>query len=57
VEVKRSLNPQPAKGFHLACEDVKATHRFIVYPGSERYRLNPFTEAVPLSALLRELAV
>jgi hypothetical protein len=28
-----------------------------VYPGSERYRLNPFTEAVPLSALLRELAV
>jgi predicted AAA+ superfamily ATPase len=56
VEVKRSLNPQPTKGFHLACEDVKATHRFVVYPGKERYRLDPSTEAVPLSALLHEAA-
>jgi predicted AAA+ superfamily ATPase len=56
VEVKRSLNPRPAKGFHLACEDVKATHRFVVYPGKERYRLDPSTEAVPLSALLGEAA-
>jgi predicted AAA+ superfamily ATPase len=54
VEVKRSLNPQPAKGFHLACEDVKATERFVVYPGRERYRLDRSTEAVPLSALLQE---
>jgi hypothetical protein len=56
VEVKRSLNPRPTKGFHLACEDVKATHRFVAYPGKERYRLDPSTEAVPLSALLREVA-
>ena len=54
VEVKRSLNPKPAKGFHLACDDVEATHRFVVYPGTERYRLDPSTEAIPLSALLRE---
>ena len=57
VEVKRSLNPQPAKGFHLACDDVKATHRFVVYPGKERYRLDASTEAVPLSVLLREAAL
>jgi predicted AAA+ superfamily ATPase len=57
VEVKRSLNPQPAKGFHLACNDVKATHRFVVYPGKERYRLDPSTEAVPLAALLHEAAL
>jgi len=56
VEVKRLLNPQPTKGFHLACEDVKATHRFVVYPGKERYRLDPSTEAIPLSALLHEAA-
>jgi predicted AAA+ superfamily ATPase len=55
VEVKRSLNPQPRKGFRLACDDVKATHRFVVYPGAERYRLDPSTEAVPLSALLGEV--
>ena len=54
VEVKRSLNPHPAKGFHLACEDVQATDRFIVYPGTERYRLDPSTEAVPLATLLHQ---
>jgi predicted AAA+ superfamily ATPase len=56
VEVKRSLNPRPGKGFHLACEDVEATHRFVVYPGTERYRLDPSTEAVPLSSLLRDIS-
>jgi hypothetical protein len=54
VEVKRSLgNPHPSRGFHLACEDVKANRRFVVYPGEDRYRLDPSTEAVPLLALLR----
>jgi hypothetical protein len=53
VEVKRSLgNPQPSKGFHMACEDVKATRRFVVYPGQERYFLDPSTEVVSLGALL-----
>lgn len=54
VEVKRSLsNPHPSRGFHLACEDVKADRRFVVYPGEDRYRLDPLTEAVPLLALLK----
>jgi predicted AAA+ superfamily ATPase len=54
VEVKRSLSdPRPSRGFHLACEDVKATRRFVVYPGQERYRIDPSTEAVPLLALLK----
>jgi hypothetical protein len=54
VEVKRSLsNPHPTKGFHLACEDVKATRRLVVYPGKEQYRIDPFTEVVSLPALLK----
>src|SRR5262249_18824986 len=36
IEVKRSLaNPNPSKGFHIACNDVKATRRLVVYPGTE----------------------
>lgn len=55
VEVKRSLSdPRPSRGFHLACEDVKATRRFVVYPGQERYRMDRSTEAVPLLALLED---
>jgi len=53
VEVKRSLgSPQPSKGFRIACEDVGASRRFVVYPGSQRYRIDRATEAVPLAALL-----
>jgi predicted AAA+ superfamily ATPase len=54
VEVKRSLsNLHPTKGFHLACEDVMATRRLVVYPGEEQYRIDPLTEVVSLPALLK----
>ncbi len=53
IEVKRSLDPHPSKGFHIACDDVKATRRFVVYPGEERFRIDAATEAIPLMALLK----
>lgn len=57
VEVKRSIgSPQPSKGFHLACDDVRASRRFVVYPGDERYRMHAHTEALPLPAMLNSLA-
>jgi len=53
IEVKRSLDPHPSKGFHIACDDVKATKRFVVYPGQERFRIDSLTEAIPLTTLLK----
>jgi uncharacterized protein len=53
VEVKRSLDPHPSKGFHIACDDVKATRRFVVYPGQERFRIDASTEAIPLTNLIK----
>ena len=32
VEIKRSLNPRPSKGFHGACADVEPEAKFVVYP-------------------------
>lgn len=56
IEVKRSLaNPQPGKGFHIGCEDVKATRRLIVYPGQERFPIANRTTVTPLADLLAEL--
>jgi predicted AAA+ superfamily ATPase len=56
VEVKRSVgSPQPRKGFYLACEDVKATRRIVVFPGKDRYRIDGETEVLPLSAAQLEL--
>ena len=56
IEVKRSLNPRPRKGFHSACNDVNPESKFVVYPGAERYKITPDTEAVPLLDLARELS-
>jgi hypothetical protein len=54
IEVKRSLAPVPAKGFLYACEDVKPSRRFVLYPGTERYRMSGKAEAIPLGQLLAE---
>jgi predicted AAA+ superfamily ATPase len=31
-EIKHSSSPQVSKGFYVGCEDVQATHRYVVYP-------------------------
>ena len=55
IEVKRSIgNPAPSKGFYIGCEDLGAARQIVVYPGTERYKLNPKTEVMPLEVLLRE---
>lgn len=56
LEIKRSIgHPEPTKGFQLACDDVRATRRVVVYPGTERYRIDRLTEVVPLSIILKEV--
>jgi predicted AAA+ superfamily ATPase len=52
VEVKRSLAPKPSRGFHLACDDVQATRRAVVYPGEEAYPIDKRTEAIPAMRIL-----
>jgi len=56
VEVKRSLaNPAPSKGFYNGCEDIEATRRIVLYPGTENFRLSETIEVMPLARLLAEL--
>ena len=53
--MKRSVaDPSPSKGFYIASEDIKATRRIVLYPGNERYKLDPRTEVMPLEKLLSE---
>jgi len=56
IEVKRSLAPKLERGFHAACEDLKPARRVAVYPGTERYPMGSGVEAMPLPALMEELA-
>ena len=56
IEIKRSHTPSVTKGFHLGCDDIGATKRYIVYPGHERYALSDKLEAIPLNEMMRELS-
>ena len=53
IEIKRSAAPQISRGFHTAAEDIKATRKFVVYPGSERFPMGQSTEAIGLIAFLQ----
>lgn len=55
IEVKRSSAPALTKGFHNACDDVKPTARFLVYPGSEAFPLRDEVTALPLPDLMNRL--
>lgn len=55
VEVKRSLSPKVARGFHTACEDLSPARRLVVYAGTERVPLPNGVEAISLPDLAAEL--
>ena len=56
IEVKRSSAPKVSKGFHYACDDIKATHKFVIYPGEEQYPLTNEIEVMGVVAFLQLLA-
>lgn len=56
IEIKRSLSPKIERGFHAACADLMPAKKFVVYPGSERYRIASDIEVISLNALAAELA-
>ncbi|MDG1773903.1 MAG: ATP-binding protein [Oceanicoccus sp.] len=55
VEIKRSSSPKLTRGFHLASEDIKATKKFVIYSGQDRFTLADNTEAISLTDFLSEV--
>jgi uncharacterized protein len=55
IEIKRSLTPSLSKGFHLGCEDIEASNRYIVYPGKERFPVTKEVTAIPLLEMMNEI--
>lgn len=55
IEIKRSLAPAVSKGFHLACDDIGATERFVLYAGADSYPHSEAIRVVPLMELLERL--
>ena len=56
IEIKRSMNARPERGFYHALEDLKPQKAFVVYGGNDRYPLSETVEVISLRELAQELA-
>jgi len=56
VEIKRSLAPKLSAGFHAAAADIRATKKFVIYGGSDRFPMSNNTEAMGILDFLQEIA-
>jgi predicted AAA+ superfamily ATPase len=55
IEIKRTKAPSLSKGFHLGCQDIKASHKFIVYAGSEQFPISKNVTAIPVDLMMKEI--
>ena len=52
VEIKRSSAPKIKPGFHRACKEIRATRKFVVYSGKERFPMAENTEAISIAEFI-----
>ena len=55
IEIKRSSAPKVSKGFHIACEDIKATRKYVVYSGSDTFSIKNDIIIISLFDLMNEI--
>ncbi len=48
IEIKRSTAPTVSRGFRSGCDDIRATARMVVYPGTEEIQLGDGLSALSL---------
>ncbi|MBL4629284.1 MAG: ATP-binding protein [Roseicyclus sp.] len=56
IEIKKTTAPKLSKGFHIACEDLKPSRKYVVYGGDEAFGLTQDITAIPPLALMDEIA-
>jgi uncharacterized protein len=54
IEVKSGMAPKVTKGFHLACSDVGATHKFVVYGGMDEFPASHETTVLSTRKMLEK---
>ncbi|WKN45399.1 ATP-binding protein [Tunicatimonas pelagia] len=55
VEIKRSSSPSVSKGFHIACGDIQATKKYVVYSGQDTFSMTGDVKAISLFGLMEEV--
>lgn len=57
IEIKRKSTPSVAKGFYIACDDIKPDKRFVVYSGEDTFKMENDVTAIPLRELMQLLLI
>jgi len=55
IEIKSGSAPKIKPGFYTACEDVQATHRYVVYGGDDEFPVKHNTTMISLQKLMLKL--
>lgn len=55
IEIKRSLAPKISRGFYETIKVLGINHNFVIYPGTETYRLKDNIIAVSLENFLKNI--
>lgn len=55
VEIKHGVTPKISKHFNQACEDVGATHKYVVYGGDDYFPIGDDIWMISLRALMEKL--
>jgi predicted AAA+ superfamily ATPase len=55
IEIKRNSAPAISKGFYIACEDIQATRKFVVYSGQETFKIKNDISVISLIDLMNEI--
>lgn len=55
IEIKKSSSPTISKGFHIACEDINAYKKFVVYSGDDNFSLGNDVTAISLKSIMELL--
>ena len=55
IEIKRNSAPKLGRGFFEACADIKATHKWLVYSGTDQYPIKGDIEVIGLMDFIKIL--
>lgn len=55
IEIKRSSVPVLSKGYYIACDDIGASRKYVVYAGKDSFSMQGGVRAISLSGLMEEL--
>jgi predicted AAA+ superfamily ATPase len=55
VEIKHGIAPKPGKHYSQTCDDVGATHKYILYGGGDEFPVGSDVKIISLSGLMQKL--